>query len=69
MAINEFIPRADGRVRIHLCDGSVHTGRFRTDILSPSALAAYFYGDAHDISLPIADIDFMESIEDYKLAS
>lgn len=62
MPINDFIPRAGGRVRIQLCDGSVHTGSFRTDILSASALSVYFYGDAHNISLPIADIDSMESL-------
>jgi hypothetical protein len=62
MPINEFMPRAAGRVRIRLCDGSVHTGSFRTDILSASALSVYFYGDAHDISLPIADIDSLESL-------
>ena len=62
MPITEFVPRANGRVRINLCDGTTHTGHFRTDILSTSAISAYFYGDAHDISLPIADIVSMESI-------
>ena len=62
MPINEFMARAAGRVRIRLCDGSIHTGSFRTDILSEHALSVYFYGDAHDISLPIADIDSLESL-------
>ncbi len=62
MPINEFMPRATGRVRIRLCDGSIHTGSFRTDILSESALSVYFYGDVHDISLPVADIDSLESL-------
>ena len=69
MAIDDFIHRASGRVRLTLCDGSIHTGRFRTDILSQSALAVYFDGDVHDISLPIADIDSVESIQELQLAS
>ncbi|MBD5654469.1 MAG: hypothetical protein IAI50_04730 [Candidatus Eremiobacteraeota bacterium] len=57
-----MILHAAGRVRVNLSDGSVHTGRFRTDILSPSALAVYFFGDARDISLPICKIDSIESL-------
>ena len=69
MAIHDFLSRAYERVRIRLYDGSVHTGRFRTEILSASALSVYFYGDARDISLPIADIETIESLEDLQLAS
>ncbi len=69
MAIREFIPRADGRVRIRLVDGSVHTGRFRTDILSERAMSAYFYGEVRDISLPIDLIVSVESLEELPLAS
>ena len=69
MAIYDFMPRANGRVRIRLCDGSVHTGCFRTELLSANALSVYFYGDAHDISLPVADIETIESIEYLQLAS
>jgi hypothetical protein len=64
MAIVDFLPHAFGRVRIRLTDGSVHTGSFRTDILSPSIISAYFYGDKHDISLPIEAIVAMESLVD-----
>jgi hypothetical protein len=62
MAIDDFLPYAYGDVRIRLSDGSVHTGHFRTDLLSPSILSAYFYGDARDISLPIDAIETIESI-------
>jgi len=68
MAIVDFLPRAYGRVRIHLCDGSVHTGSFRTDLLSPNILSAYFFGDARDISLPIAAIDTIEALTDVQAA-
>jgi hypothetical protein len=63
MAILDFLPRAGGYVRIHLRDGSVHTGRFRTDILSETALSAYFQGDARDISLPVDAILTIEPVE------
>jgi hypothetical protein len=69
MATSEFIPQANGRVRIRLTDGSVHTGRFRTDILTESALSVYFYGDVRDISLPIELIDTVEPIAELRLAS
>jgi hypothetical protein len=62
MAIVDFLPQAHGRVRIHLTDGSVHTGFFRTDLLSPNILSAYFFGDARDISLPIEWIDAIEAL-------
>jgi len=62
MFADDLILHAAGRVRVNLSDGSVHTGRFRTDILSPSALAVYFFGDARDISLPICKIDSIESL-------
>ncbi len=69
MAILEFLPRASGHVRMQLADGSIHTGHFRTDILSPSALSVYFYGDVRDLSLPIADIDAIEGLDELQLAS
>jgi hypothetical protein len=68
MAIVDFLPRAYGRVRIHLADGSVHTGHFRTDLLNPSILSAYFFGDARDISLPIDAIDAIESLTEVQAA-
>lgn len=64
MSIHEFLPKAHGRVSMTLTDGSTHTGRFREDILSPNAMAAYFFGDRHDMSLPIDAIERVESIED-----
>jgi hypothetical protein len=69
MAILDFLPQANGYVRMRLLDGSVHTGHFRTDILSESALSVYFYGDVRDLSLPIADIEAVEALEDLQLAS
>ena len=63
MSINEFIARAEGSVRIHLTDGTTHTGHFRTDILTPTALSAYFFGDDHDMSLPIYLVDKIETLE------
>jgi len=69
MAILEFLPRASGYVRMRLTDGSVHTGHFRTDILSPSALSVYFFGDVRDLSLPIADIDTIDELDELELAS
>jgi hypothetical protein len=69
MPILEFLPQAHGYVRIHLRDGSIHTGRFRTDILSETALSAYFEGDARDISLPVDAILTVEPVESLPLAS
>lgn len=69
MPINDFLPRAHGHVRIHLRDGSIHTGRFRTDILTETALSAFFHGDARDISLPLDAIVTIESLEALQLAS
>lgn len=70
MSIHEFLPKAHGRVSISLTDGSTHTGRFREDILSPNAMAAYFFGDRHDMSLPIDAIVDVKAIQDeLKLAS
>lgn len=69
MAILDFLPQAHGRVQIRLEDGSVHRGRFRTDILSERALSVYFYGDIRDISLPIDLIDSVESLDELPLAS
>lgn len=63
MSIADFMRNAEGPVRIRLVDGSVHTGRFRTDILAPTALSAYFYGDAHDMSLPIDAVVVIESLD------
>ena len=68
MAIVDFLPRVHGRVRITLADGSIHTGHFRTDLLSPTILAAYFHGDERDISLPIAAIDAIEPLSDFQTA-
>jgi hypothetical protein len=62
MAIDSFLRRCSGHVCIHLSDGSVHTGRFRTDLLSPEALSAYFHGDERDISLPIHLIDRIDAV-------
>lgn len=70
MSIHEFLLKARGRVSIVLNDGSKHTGRFREDILSESALSAYFFGDNRDISLPIDAIIGVEAIdEELQLAS
>ncbi len=69
MPINDFLPRAHGHVRIHLRDGSIHTGRFRTDILSETALSAFFHGDTRDISLPLDAIVTIESLDALQLAS
>jgi hypothetical protein len=70
MPINEFLHRARaGRVRITLNDGQVHTGRFRTDILSASALSAFFYGDARPISLSIDAVVACEALANEALAS
>ena len=64
MSNYEFCRKAHGRVAIALSDGTSHTGRFREDLLSPSALSAYFYGDRHDLSLPIDAILRVESVAD-----
>ena len=57
MKINEFLHRARaGRVRITLADGQVHTGQFRTDLLSSRALSVYFFGDIRPLSLAIDEI-------------
>ncbi len=69
MLIDEFIARANGRVRIELTDGSVHTGRFRTDILSKTALSAFFIGDVRDISLPIDMIARLDHLDELRYAS
>jgi len=69
MPIHDFLPRAHGHVRIHLRDGSIHTGRFRTDILSETALSAFFHGDTRDISLPLDAIVAVESLDILQLAS
>lgn len=69
MHIDEFIARASGRVRIELTDGSVHTGRFRTDILSRTALSVFFIGEVRDISLPIDMITGMEPLGELRYTS
>jgi len=69
MAIEEFIKHCRGAVRITLSDGSAQNGRFRTDIVTPTALSAYFYGDHHDVSLPIHLIDTIQHLEETALAS
>ncbi len=69
MAIEEFLPQSTGRVRIRLSNGTVHSGHFRTDILSASALYVFFYGDAVDMSLPIDDIESVEPLAELRLAS
>jgi hypothetical protein len=63
MSIHEFIDHAKGSVRIHLIDGTTHTGHFRTDILTPSSLSAYFFGDDRDMSLPIHLVVKIEALE------
>ena len=51
-----------GRVQIELNTGQRFTGRFRTDILGPTAISAYFYGDQRDISLPLDSITRIEPV-------
>ena len=63
MSVQDFMRNADGPVRIRLTDGSTHTGHFRTDILSSSALSAYFHGDVRDMSLPIAAVVEIEALQ------
>jgi hypothetical protein len=62
MTTQDFLQRCHGDVRIQLTDGSCRTGHFRTDILSPEAVSAYFHGDERDISLPIDLIASIESL-------
>lgn len=69
MPVGEFLRRCHGRVRITLVDGSVHTGRFRTDILGPSALSAFFHGDVRDMSLPIGLITSLEMLGHERIVS
>ena len=70
MKINEFLHRArSGRVRIILSDGQIHTGQFRTDILSPSALSAFFFGDVRPLSLYIDDVISIEALGAEAVAS
>jgi hypothetical protein len=68
--IDEFLMRArGGRVRIVLADGQVRSGRFRTDILSRSALAAFFIGDVGPLTVSIADVVSIESLAPEAAAS
>jgi hypothetical protein len=70
MKINEFLHRARaGRVQITLTDGQVHTGQFRTDLLSPNALSAYFFGDIRPLSLAIDDVVACEALAAESVAS
>jgi hypothetical protein len=70
MKINEFLHRARaGRVRITLSDGQIHTGAFRTDLLSPNALSAYFFGDIRPLSLSIDDVVACEALAAESIAS
>ncbi len=70
MTINEFLYRArSGRVRITLTDGQVHTGHFRTDILSVNALSAFFFGEVRPLSLPIHTVVSIEALAADKIAS
>jgi hypothetical protein len=68
--INEFLHRARaGRVRITLTNGQAHFGSFRTDILSASALSAFFFGDERPISLAIDDVVTCEALANEAVAS
>jgi len=70
MPINEFLHRArSGRVRITLSDGQIHTGSFRTDLLSASALSAFFFGDERPMSLVIDNVIACEALANETLAS
>jgi hypothetical protein len=63
MHINQLLPLAEAaRVRMTLDDGQTFVGRFRADILTPSALAVYFHGEERDLSLPIDLITDVEVI-------
>jgi hypothetical protein len=58
-----FLPLAHlGPVRIVLDDGQIHTGNFRTDILSERAVSAFFFGDVRPLSLPIDGIVSIEAL-------
>ncbi len=70
MHINEFLHRArQGRVRITLADGQVHTGEFRTDILSASAMSAFFFGDERPLSLGIEEVVSIDALHAESMAS
>ncbi len=70
MKIHEFLHRARaGRVRITLSDGQVHTGQFRTDLLSTNALSAYFFGDIRPLSLAIDDVVVCDALQAESVAS
>jgi hypothetical protein len=70
MKTNEFLHRARaGRVRITLADGQVHTGSFRTDILSATALSAFFFGDERPMSLIIDSVVTCEALANEAIAS
>jgi hypothetical protein len=70
MNINTFLHLARmGRVRITLRDGQVHTGQFRTDILSKNALSAFFFGDVRPLSLSIGEVRSIEALPAESLAS
>ncbi len=63
MSISKFLDLAQlGRVRIALSDGQVHTGHFRTDILSENAISAFFFGDARPLSLSISEVVTIEAL-------
>ena len=69
MSNSEFLKNCRGEIRIRLTDGSSHAGHFRTDILSPNALSAYFYGRVRDMSLPIALVESIEHLPEAAVAS
>jgi hypothetical protein len=69
MSNSDFLRHCYGEVRIHLTDGATYTGHFRTDILTPNAVSAYFYGNERDISLPIGLVDSIEHLEEDSIAS
>jgi hypothetical protein len=62
MSIGEFLQNCQGEVRIRLSDGATYTGHFRTDILGPSAMSAYFHGNERDLSLPIHLVTGIEQL-------
>ncbi len=63
MHIDQLLPLAEAsRVRMTLDDGQSFVGRFRGDILTPSALAVYFHGEERNLSLPIDIITAVEVI-------
>jgi hypothetical protein len=69
MSNPDFLRNCYGEVRINLTDGATYTGRFRTDILTPNAISAYFYGNERDISLPIGLVASIEHLEEHAIAS